>query len=406
MHEGATIDTLYELYDATYLAMTPARWTAAATRTLFGNPLSPFAYSLPAKMITAAAEVWSGVVERHEKAPWDVSARMEVIVERPFCRLIHFARDRAPGVTVPRILLVAPLSGHFATLLRGTVDALLIDHDVYVTDWVDAREVPLAAGRFDLDDNIAYLLEFIRLLGPAIHLIAVCQPGPAVIAAVALLATWNDPAQPRSMTVMGGPVDPRAAETAPTLLAEQQSLEWFEQNCTTIVPARYPGAGRRVYPGFLQIGAFIAMNTKRHVDTHIEMFNDLVRGDGDSAAARRKFYDEYLTVMDVTAEYYLQTIETVFKTFALPRGTMMWRGEPVLPKAIERTALMTVEGENDDISAPGQTLAAQALCSSIPDSKRANYLVPGVGHYGIFNGSRWRSDISKRITDFIDSNDQ
>ncbi len=384
--------------------MTPARWTAAATRSILTNPFNPFSYTLPGKMLSAAAEVWSGVVERRSKPEWNISARMEVIDERPFCRLIRFSADRAPGVTLPQVLLVAPLSGHFATLLRGTVEELVREHDVYVTDWIDARDVPLSAGRFDLDDNIAYLIDYMRLLGPALHVIAVCQPAPAVLAAVALMAAANDPAQPRSMVLMGGPIDPRAAATAPTQLAAQRSIEWFERECTTTVPTRYPGAGREVYPGFMQIGAFISMNANRHLDAHIEMFNDLVRGDDESAASRKAFYDEYLTVMDVTAEYYLQTVETVFQTYALPRGTMMWRGEPVVTQAIEQIALFTVEGENDDISAPGQTYAAQTMCPRIPDAKRDHYLVPGVGHYGIFNGRRWRTDIAPRITEFIRKN--
>jgi poly(3-hydroxybutyrate) depolymerase len=356
-------------------------------------------------MITAAVDVWSGVVERREKPAWNISARMHVVDERPFCRLVRFSRDRAPGVIVPRVLLVAPLSGHFATLLRGTVEELVIDHDVYVTDWIDARDVPLAAGRFDLDDDIAYIMDYLRLLGPDVHVVAVCQPAPAVLAAVALLAAAGEHAQPRSMVLMGGPIDPRAAATAPTQLAANRSLEWFERECTTIVPARYTGAGRKVYPGFMQIGAFISMNASRHLDAHIEMFNDLVRGDDESAEARRAFYNEYLSVMDVTAEYYLQTVETVFRTHALPRGTMLWRGTPVVPQAIERTALMTVEGENDDISAPGQTVAAQALCPRLPASKREHYLAPNVGHYGIFNGRRWRTEIAPRIGTFIRKND-
>ena len=296
---------------------------------------------------------------------------------------------------------MSPLSGHYATLLRGTVAALAPEHDVYVTDWADARDVPLEYGRFDLDDYTAYVMSYVRKLGPDVHVIAVCQPAPAVLAAVALLAAKNDPAQPRSMVLMGGPVDVRVAPTAPAVFAERHSLRWIERTLTTHVPAYYRGAGRRVYPGFLQLGAFISMNPDKHLDAHAGIFRDLVRGDGESAEARRAFYDEYLSVMDVTAEYYLQTVDEIFQRALLPKGQLRWRGELVRPGAITRTALMTVEGELDDISAPGQTYAAHGLCPALPDAMREHYVQPGVGHYGIFNGRRWRDGIAPRIARFI-----
>ncbi|MEA2718514.1 MAG: poly(3-hydroxybutyrate) depolymerase, partial [Candidatus Eremiobacteraeota bacterium] len=314
-------------------------------------------------------------------------------------RLIRFTTGAAGDQ--PRVLLVAPMSGHYATLLRNTAEVLMQEHDVYVTDWADARDVPLTAGRFDLDDYIAYVMDWIRLLGPDVHVIAVCQPAPAVLAAVALLAAENDPAQPRSMTLMGGPVDVRVAPTAPTELAAKRSLAWFESELTMRVPQWYRGAGRAVYPGFLQIGAFISMHPERHAEAHWKIYEDLVRGDGESAQKRRAFYDEYLSVMDIPAEFYLQTVDEVFQRATLASGTMTWRGRRVEPAAIAKTALLTVEGELDDISAPGQTYAAQALCSSLPPEKRHNVLQHGVGHYGIFSGTKWRTEVAPAIAAFI-----
>ncbi len=321
-----------------------------------------------------------------------------MIDRRPFGSLIRFAAGESAR---PRVLLVAPMSGHFATLLRNTVEVLAAGHDVYVTDWSDARDVPLGAGRFDLDDYIGYVIDWLRLLGPDVHVIAVCQPAPAVLAAVALMAADRDPAQPRSMVLMGGPVDVRVAPTAPTELAAKRPLAWFERELTMRVPQWYRGAGRTVYPGFLQIGAFMAMHPRRHADAHVAIFDDLVRGDGESAQKRRAFYDEYLSVMDIPAEFYLQTVDEVFQRATLASGSMTWRGRPVDPSAIERTALLTVEGELDDISAPGQTYAAHALCSGIAPARKHNYIQPGVGHYGIFSGSKWRTEIEPHVAAFI-----
>ncbi|HEY0382751.1 MAG TPA: polyhydroxyalkanoate depolymerase [Candidatus Elarobacter sp.] len=391
----------YEQYDAAYLAMTPARWSAAATKAVFGNPFNPFTYTLPGRMMNASADVFAGMTQKRGKPAWNLPATVEVFDTRPFGRLIRFVTgDRRER---PRVLVVAPMSGHYATLLRGTVEALLDEHDVYVTDWADARDVPLSAGRFDLDDYIGYVKDYIGALGPDVHVIAVCQPAPAVLAAVALLAAQNDPAQPRTMTLMGGPVDVRTAPTAPTKLAAENSLEWFERELTMRVPQWYAGAGRAVYPGFLQIGAFMSMHPQRHVDAHVKIFEDLVRGDGESAQKRRAFYDEYLSVMDITAEFYLQTVDEVFQRATLASGTMTWRGERVDPSAIAKTALLTVEGELDDISAPGQTLAAHALCTGIAADRRRNLFQPGVGHYGIFSGRTWREEIAPQIAAFITS---
>jgi poly(3-hydroxybutyrate) depolymerase len=379
--------------------MTPWRWSAAAAQAVFGNPFNPLSYTVPGRMIKASADVFTRIAKRRGKPAWNISAQVEVVDERPFCRLLRFSRERDHAV--PRILLVAPLSGHFATLLRGTLEALVAEHDVYVTDWSDARAVPLTAGRFDLETYIEYIMDYLRLTGPDIHVVAVCQPAPAVLAAVALLAANDELGQPRSMTLMGGPVDTRSHPTAPTKVANAYPLEWFDRELTTVLPAYYPGAGRRVYPGFMQLGAFLSMNAARHIDAHINMYNELVRGDGESAAARQKFYDEYLSVMDVTAEYFLQTVDHVFQRHSLPLGTLTWHGQRVDPSLIRSTALLTVEGELDDISAPGQTYAAQALCSSLTDAQRDHLLQPGVGHYGIFNGRRWREAILPRIASFV-----
>ncbi|MDB5028139.1 MAG: phaZ [Candidatus Eremiobacteraeota bacterium] len=389
----------YEQYDAACLALNPARWSAAATRAIFSNPFNPMTYTLTGRMMEATADVFSGVTRRRGKPAWNLPATVDVLDDRPFGRLIRFVTgDRRER---PRVLLVAPMSGHYATLLRNTVEVLVDAHDVHVTDWADARDVPLRAGRFDLDEYIAYVMDYLRILGPDVHVIGVCQPAPAVLAAVALLAAEDDPAQPRSMVLMGGPVDARVAPTTPTEFAAQHPLDWFERELTMRVPQWYRGAGRAVYPGFLQLGAFMSMHPQRHADAHLKIFEDLVRGDGESARKRRAFYDEYLSVMDIPAEFYLQTVDEIFQRATLASGTMTWRGRKVDPAAIARTALMTVEGELDDISALGQTYAAHALCSALPAGMRDTLVQPGVGHYGIFSGTTWRTAIAPRIAAFI-----
>jgi poly(3-hydroxybutyrate) depolymerase len=325
----------------------------------------------------------------------------EIVWSRPFCNLLHFVRPNLPGhLDQPKLLIVAPMSGHYATLLRGTVEAFLPTHRVYVTDWTDARMAPLALGGFDLDDYIDYLRAMLEHLGPGVHTLGVCQPAVPLIAAVALMEAGGHPDVPVSTTLMGGPIDTRRSPTAVNQLAERRGVEWFRANCLQSVPFPYPGFGRQVYPGYLQLSGFMAMNFDRHVSAHLDMFNQLVSGDGDSAEKHREFYDEYLAVMDLAAEYYMQTIETVFVRHLLPKGEMTHRGAPVDLKAIRRTALMTVEGENDDISGIGQTAAAQDLCVNIPDDRKLHYLQLGVGHYGVFNGSRFRAQIAPRIAAF------
>jgi poly(3-hydroxybutyrate) depolymerase len=297
------------------------------------------------------------------------------------------------------------MSGHYATLLRGTVEAFLPQHEVYITEWVDARMVPLAEGRFDLDDYIDYVVDILHRLGGDTHVIAVCQPSVPVLAAVALMEAEDDPDVPRSMILMGGPIDTRCKPTKVNKLAEERGADWLRHHVITKVPFPNPGVMRDVYPGFLQLNGFVSMNLGRHIQAHKDLFQHLVEGDGDSAQKHREFYDEYLAVMDLAAEYYLQTVDTVFVRHALPKGEMTHRGTPVDPSRIRRVALMTVEGEHDDISGLGQTEAAHKLCSSIPDDRKTHYLARGVGHYGVFNGSRFRAEIAPRIADFILSND-
>ena len=328
-------------------------------------------------------------------------------MERPFCKLLHFETQFDTGVPEPRqkLLIVAPMSSHHATLLRGTVEAFLPFYDVYITDWVDSRTLPLAAGRFDLDDYIDYLIAICETLskehdGLSLHTLGVCQPAVPLIAAVALMEAQDSPHVPASMMLMGGPIDTRQSPTKVNLLAQERGSEWFRRNCICSVPYGYAGAGRDVYPGFLQLTGFLAMNIDRHVNAHIDFFDHLVTGDGDSAAKHREFYNEYRSVMDLTAEFFLQTIDTVFVKHALPKGEMKHRGTPVNLSAIRRVGLLTVEGENDDISGIGQTLAAQDLCQTLPHSMKANYLQEKVGHYGVFNGSRFRNEIVPRIREF------
>ncbi|MGE0485444.1 MAG: polyhydroxyalkanoate depolymerase [Gammaproteobacteria bacterium] len=409
---------LYHLYELTHAAVAPWRAAAHLGRLALNNPANPWSYTYPAKATSAALEVFEGLTRRYGKPEFGIDAvsiggqpvavREEVVLERPFGDLLHFARD--PDALprsqrdAPRMLVVAPMSGHYATLLRGTVRTLLESFDVYITDWRDARDVPLTSGAFTLEDYVDYVMGDMRELGPGLNVMAVCQPGPAVLAATALLAAADDPAQPATVTIMGSPIDTRRSPTEPNRLAKSRPLSWFENNVITYVPFPHTGAMRRVYPGFLQLTGFMTMNLDRHLDAHKNLFQHLVAGDGDSVAAHRKFYDEYLAVMDLAAEYYLETIQVVFQEHRLAEGTMTHRGERVDLKAIRKTALMTVEGENDDISGIGQTQAAHDLCTSIPSARRIDYVQPGVGHYGVFNGSRWRAEIAPRIRDFVRSN--
>jgi poly(3-hydroxybutyrate) depolymerase len=411
---------LYHLYDLYHASLTPARVTAEMVKTGMQNPFVPMSYTLMGRTLAASAELFERATRKFGRPEFGLNQtvidgnKVDVIerdvIQKPFCTLMNF--KRATKRKDPKVLVVAPISGHFATLLRGTVEALLPHHDVYITDWEDVRQVPLSAGRFNLDDYIAYVIEFIRHLGPDVHVIAVCQPAVPVFAAAALMNRWKDPKAPASITLMGGPIDPRVSKTAVTELAEQRPITWFEQTVCTDVPFYYPGAHRKVYPGFLQLGGFMSMNLDRHIGSHMKFFQHLVQSDGDGADSHRKFYNEYLAVMDLPAEFYLQTVEIVFQKHLLPQRKMKWKDpvdgqlHDVDPHDITKTALLTIEGELDDISARGQTLAAHALTPNLPESKHAHHLQMNVGHYGIFNGRKWREQIMPRVRHFIRSNDK
>jgi poly(3-hydroxybutyrate) depolymerase len=389
---------LYSLYEAQHLALAPLRFMAEWSRGWFGHPFSPFAHLPLSRRVAATSDLFLRLTGRYEKPEWDIAeATIEVAAEKPFCRLIHFRQN---GRKRHKVLIVAPLSGHHATLLRDTVRSLLPEHDVWITEWVDARMVPLAAGPFHLADYIDYMREWIALLSPELHVISVCQPTVPVLAAISLMAVRGEP-QPSTMVMMGGPIDARRSPTAVNNLALKKPYSWFEQNLIHRVPGKYPGYMRMVYPGFLQHLGFVAMNPDRHLHAHWDYFNHLMLGDGESAEAHRRFYNEYNAVLDMPAEYYLDTIQTVFQEFALPKGHMVVRGEVVRPQAIREAALLTVEGELDDISGNGQTEAAHALCLNIPRERRAHFVAPGVGHYGIFSGRRWREVVFPRVRDFI-----
>ena len=400
---------LYYAYQAQCDVLAPMRVLADATRSLLDQPW--LGTSSLARGAAAALSLFSDTRITHERPAFgidrvmvdgaEVAVSEETVAEHPFCLLTHFRK--AAALDQPKLLVVAPLSGHFATLLRGTVATALPDHDVYLTDWINARNVPVQHGRFDLDDMIELIAGFIRRLGPGCHVIAVCQPSVPVLAAVSLMAAANDPCQPASMVLMGGPIDPEANPTEVNRFAQAHSLGWFEHMVITTVPARYPGAFRRVYPGFLQLAGFLSMNLDRHVEAHWRLFRHLVEGDGDSAAATRAFYDEYSTVMDLPADFYLQTVDRVFQRHDLAHGRFRVHGELVDPGAIEKTALMTVEGERDDICAVGQTVAAHRLCHNLPPTMKQHHLQPQVGHYGVFHGRRWQSETYPMVREFIRS---
>lgn len=402
----------YQLYELNHAAMAPWRAAAESMRVAYRNPFNPLSYTSVGRTMAAGFEVFERATRRYGKPGFglpktlidgqSVSVHETVVWSRPFCDLLHFERCLPAGHRKdPRVLIVAPMSGHYATLLRGTVETLLPSADIYITDWKDARMVPLSEGRFDLDDYIDYVIEMLHHLGEDTHVIAVCQPAVPVLAAVSRMEAEKDPFSPSSMTLMGGPIDTRVNPTAVNQLATTRPLSWFEENVVMPVPWPQPGFMRPVYPGFLQLSGFMSMNLDRHMIAHKDFFVHLVKNDGDSADKHRDFYDEYLAVMDLDAEFYLQTVDTVFIRHALPRGEMTHRGKPVDPSSVVNTALMTVEGENDDISGVGQTAAAQTLCSRLPDHMRLHYVQPDVGHYGVFNGSRFRREIAPRIVKFM-----
>ncbi len=404
----------YHWYEMSHAAFAPLRAVADATKLYYDNPLNPLSHSAFGKNISAGCELFERSTRRYGKPEFgletteidgiEVPVIEKTVWARPFCNLVRFERPnptrRKTAAPEPKLLIVAPMSGHYATLLRGTVETMLPHYDVYVTDWIDARAVPMADGSFDLDDYIDYLIQIFGVLGKGAHVMAVCQPSVPVLAAAALMDEADHPALPASIVLMGGPIDTRINPTAVNKMAEEKDLSWFEQNVVMTVPFPHPGFMRTVYPGFLQLTGFMSMNLDRHLDAHKEFFNHLVDGDGDSADKHTEFYDEYMAVMDLTSEFYLQTVDAVFIKHSLPKGELTYRGHLVDPSAIHRIALMTVEGENDDISGVGQTEAAHTLCTNLPEDMRAHYMQPKVGHFGVFNGSRFRSEIAPRIRDF------
>lgn len=401
----------YQLYELNHAAMAPLRASTEAMRFFCSSPMNPMANTEFGRSYAAGLEVFERMTRRYGKPEFGlpttevnghtVAVTEKVVWSKPFCNLLHFERALPKGHGEdPKILVVAPMSGHYATLLRGTVEALMKGADVYIADWIDARTVPVTDGLFDLDDYIDYIIEMIHHLGPNTHLVAVCQPSVPVLAAVAVMEAAEDPLVPASMTLMGGPIDTRINPTAVNQLAQDRPLKWFKDNVVMTVPWPQAGFMRPVYPGFLQLSGFMSMNLDRHVVAHKEFFQHLVKNDGESAEKHRDFYDEYMAVMDLTAEFYLQTVDTVFIKHSLPKGEMMHRTALVDTKAIKNVALLTIEGENDDISGVGQTKAAQTICPNIPEAMRLHYVQPDVGHYGVFNGSRFRKEIAPRILAF------
>lgn len=405
---------LYLGYQTQSDLLLPARLMAGVFSSMMRLAPEQWTNSLPMRQLLAGCEMLERAKLTHTRPPFgidkvtllngkEVGITEEATLTTAFGTLLRFKKDKA--MEQPRVLVVAPLSGHFATLLRNTVMTLLPEHDVYITDWHNARDIPLSEGRFGFDEYIDHVIRFLETIGPGGHLLAVCQPCAHAFAAVALMAENKNLATPRSMTLMAGPIDCRINPTKVNQLATEHSIDWFERNLISNVPFPNKGAGRRVYPGFLQLTAFMSMNAKRHIDTHVELFENLVSGDSEKAAATKTFYDEYFAVLDLTAEFYLETVQKVFQDYQLPKGELTWRGQKVNPKAIERTALLTVEGERDDICAVGQTLAAQDLCSKLRPYLKKHHLQPGVGHYGVFSGRKWQTQTYPIVRNLILSRD-
>lgn len=401
---------LYDIHELQRSFLAPLAAFSGSSAQLFTHPYSPWAYTPVSKQLAAGYELLHRLGKEYEKPQWDIHSiekdgktieiQNRVAHSLPFCNLVHFERKNLT-TKEPTVLIVAPLSGHHATLLRDTVRSMLIDHNVYITDWIDARMVPLSAGPFHLNDYVRYVEQFLEFLGKDVHVVAVCQPTVPVLAAVSLMSARQIPYIPKSLVLMGGPIDTRESPTQVNRLATTKPYSWFENNLIHRVPARYPGSGRRVYPGFLQHIGFVAMNPDRHMSSHYEFYNHLIKGQDDSAEAHRRFYDEYNAVLDMPAEFYLDTIKIVFQEHALPKGTWEIDGELVNPAAITKTALFTIEGELDDISGLNQTRAAQHLCANLAEDKKQHHIALGSGHYGIFSGRRWRNQIYPLVKDFI-----
>jgi poly(3-hydroxybutyrate) depolymerase len=400
---------LYQTYQAHTDIMVPVRaWAGSALRSI-GQPLVGVTDNVVLRNLSAAYELIARAGLTHDRPAFgidhvtvgnrEVGVRERAALTTPFGTLLNFKKD--VEAAQPRVLLVAPLSGHFATLLRGTVRTMLPEHDVYITDWHNVRDVGLSHGRFGFDEYIEHLVRFLEAIGPGAHVIAVCQPCVAVLVAAAVMAQMNHAAQPRSMTLMAGPIDTRVNPTKVNELANSKPMEWFEQNLIATVPVRYPGARRRVYPGFVQLAAFMSMNIERHLKAHRELYDNIAKGEHEKAEVTKAFYDEYFAVLDLSAEFYLETVRLVFQEHALPTGALKWHGDLVEPRAIKRTMLLTVEGERDDICAVGQTVAAHDLCSGLRPYLKRHHMQPGVGHYGVFSGNRWTNQIYPLVKNVI-----
>ena len=400
---------LYQAYQAHSDIMVPVRALANMAAQSVGARLNGSVRPSPLSNLTAAYELIARAGLTHARPPYGIDSVMvgnrEVAVTEeaadvtPFATLLHFKKDIDQAQ--PRVLLIAPLSGHFATLLRATVRTMLAEHDVYITDWHNARDIPVADGRFGFDDYIAHLIRFLEKMGPGAHMVAVCQPCVAALVAAAVMAQADNPAQPRSMTLMAGPIDTRVNPTKVNELAKGKPIEWFEKNLIATVPYRYKGGGRQVYPGFVQLAAFMSMNIERHVKAHQELYENLARGEEEKVAQTKAFYDEYFAVLDLTAEFYLETVMLVFQEHALPLGALTYQTQKVEAAAIRRTMLFTVEGEKDDICAVGQTLAAHDLCPSLRPSRKRHHMQAGVGHYGVFAGRTWQNQIYPMVKNVI-----
>ena len=403
---------LYDAYEFQRSLLNTASSMASFGAGMWSNPANPFSYFGGGQVIASALEVFAHASAPRGKPAFgiehvlvgdrEVAVREEIVLSKPFGDLKKFVREGVENQ--PKLLIVAPMSGHFATLLRGTVERMLQSAEVYITDWHDAKLVPTAAGKFDLDDYVDYLVAFLEEIGPGAHMLAVCQPSVPSYATVALMSADRHPCRPKTLAMMGGPVDTREAPTAVNTLATQRPFAWFEQNVIATVPGMHPGAGRKVYPGFLQLSGFMSMNLGNHMLSHWEMFKHLVRGDGESADATKTFYDEYRSVCDMTAEFYLQTIDVVFQNHKLPKGEYFHRGRAVDPGAITDVGLLAIEGEKDDISGLGQTRAALTLATNLPEAKKRYLMAESVGHYGIFNGSKWRTRIAPVLEEWIAAN--
>ena len=400
---------LYDAYEVQRSLLAGASTLANMGAGWLNNPANPFAYSHMGPIVASALDVFAHASASRGKPEFGIDSVLvdgrtiavseEIVLRKPFGQLKHFRKEGVAGG--PKLLIVAPMSGHYATLLRGTVERMAPGHDIYITDWRDAKLVPLEDGRFDLDDYIDYLVAFLEAIGPGAHMLAVCQPSVPAYAAAALMSADRHPYRPKTLTMMGGPIDTRKAPTEVNTVATERPFAWFERNVIATVPYHYPGGGRHVYPGFLQLAGFMAMNLGDHLASHWEMFKHLVQGDGESAEASKDFYDEYRAVCDMTAEFYLQTVDTVFQRHALPKGEMVHRGRRVDPAAIEDIALLAIEGERDDISGIDQTRAALDIATGLPARLKRYHLAKGVGHYGIFHGSKWRDRIAPLLEQWI-----